>query len=523
MSVRSYTLNEIVSVIVRRRWVILVPFAFGVAIAPFLARFAPERYRSEALIVVVPQQVPDNFVKSTVSESVEDRLPSITDQILSRSRLERIIQEMDLYKAARARGVMEDVVQAMRVDVTTSAVGKDDVDSFRVSYVSDNPETARKVTERLASLYIDQNSRDREVQADNTSEFLDTQLAEAKRRLIEQEKKLEEYRKSHAGQMPSQMQGNLQAIQNANLQLQSLSESTNRAQERRLLIERQLADVLATPAPLTTPPVAGSDTPAPMSTAQQLELARARLASFLQRYTSVHPEVVSLERTVAELVNRLETEASAGGTEAPREKPLTFAEAAQQRRIRDFQAELAVLDYQLAANRSEDRRLKQIVTEYQTKVDAVPSRESELVELTRDYSTMQAAYASLLMKREDSVIAANLERRQIGEQFRLVDAASRPERPYNQRQRLGVIASGAAAGLVLGLLAVGLLERRDSSFRSADEVLKALSLPVFASIPVMESDREYRVAKRRRWAMDAGGTALLFAAGVVVVLWRMLP
>ena len=135
---------------------------------------------------------------------------------------------------------------------TTSAVGKD-VDSFRVSYVSNNPEVARKVTERLASLYIDQNSKDREAQADNTSEFLDTQLAEAKRRLIEQEKKLEDYRKSHAGQMPSQMQGNLQAIQNANLQLQSLNESTNRAQERRLLIERQLADALAVPATASSP------------------------------------------------------------------------------------------------------------------------------------------------------------------------------------------------------------------------------------------------------------------------------
>ena len=287
VSVRSYTLNEIVSVIVRRRWLILVPFAFGVAIAPLLARFAPERYRSEALIVVIPQQVPDNYVKPTVSESVEERLPSITDQILSRSRLERIIQEMDLYKAERARGVMEDVVQTMRLDVATSAAGKD-VDSFRVSYVSDNPETARKVTERLASLYIDQNSSDREAQADNTSEFLDTQLAEAKRRLIEQEKKLEDYRKSHAGQMPSQMQGNLQAIQNANLQLQSLNESTNRAQERRLLIERQLADVLATPAPLATP-VAGSDTPAPVRYCAATRIWRAHV---LHSSCSVTPRTI---------------------------------------------------------------------------------------------------------------------------------------------------------------------------------------------------------------------------------------
>jgi polysaccharide chain length determinant protein (PEP-CTERM system associated) len=520
VSVRTYTLNEIASVIARRRWLILAPFALGVAIAPLLARYAPERYRSEALIVVIPQQVPDNYVKPTVSESVEDRLPSITDQILSRSRLERIIQEMDLYQAERARGVMEDVVQTMRLDITTSAL-EEDVDSFRVSYVSDNPETARKVTERLASLYIDQNSKDREAQADNTSEFLDTQLAQAKLRLIEQEKKLENYRKSHAGQMPSQLQGNLQAIQNANLQLQSLNESTNRAQERRLLIERQIADTLAVPAPQASLQVAESDSAAPFSTAQRLDLARARLASFLQRYTADHPDVVSLERTVAELVTRLESEVSVDGTRETRGRPVTSAEAAHQKRIRDFQAELAVLDYQLAANRTEDTRLKQTVAEYQAKVDAVPSRESELVELTRDYSTMQAAYASLLMKREDSMIAANLERRQIGEQFRLVDAASRPERPYNQRERLAVLASGAAAGLVLGLLSVGLLEYRDSSFKHADEVLKALALPVFASIPVMASDHEWRAVKRRGWAIDAGGTVLLLAAGAVLVLWRL--
>ena len=515
MSVRKYTLNEIASVLAKRRWLILVPFACGVALAPVLARFAPERYRSEALIVVIPQQVPDSYVKPTVRESVEDRLPSITDQILSRSRLERIIQEMDLYKSERARGVMEDVVQTMRRDITTSGMGRD-VDSFRVSYVSNHPETARRVTERLASLYIDQNTKDREAQADNTSEFLDTQLAEAKRRLIEQEKKLEEYRKSHAGQLPSQLPGNLQAIQNANLQLQALNESTNRAQERRLLIERQLADAMAVPAAPPSP----SEVAAPASTAQQLEVARARLAAALQRYTPDHPEVVSLERTITDLRAKLDTEAPLGDTQA-RDRPMSTAEAAQQKRIRDFEAELAVLDYQLAANRADDTKLKQIIADYQAKVDAVPTRESELVELTRDYSTMQSAYSSLLMKREDSVIAANLERRQIGEQFRLVDVASRPERPDNQLQRLAVLASGAAAGLVLGLLGVWLLEHRDSSFRHAQEVLATLSLPVFASIPAMASVRETREAQRRGWAIDAGGVAVLLTAGVVLVRWRL--
>jgi len=191
MVARSYTLGELRHILWHRRWFVLLPLALGVAITPLLSRFVPEQYRSEALILVVPQRVPDTYVKSTVVETVEERLPGITDQILSRSRLETIIQEMGLYKEERAKDVMENVVQKMRADIATSAVGKD-VNSFRVSYASANPEVARKVTERLASLYIDQNLKDRENQAVNTSQFLDTQLTEAKRSLVEQEKKLEE-------------------------------------------------------------------------------------------------------------------------------------------------------------------------------------------------------------------------------------------------------------------------------------------------------------------------------------------
>jgi polysaccharide chain length determinant protein (PEP-CTERM system associated) len=518
---RTYTPDEILRIVVQRRWLVLVPFALGVAAAPILARFAPERYRSEALILVIPQQVPDSYVKSTVSETVEQRLPAITDQILSRSRLEQIIQEMNLYKAERSRDVMENVVQTMRRDVTTNAVGKE-VNSFRVSYVSLNPETARKVTERLASLYIDQNMRDRASQSASTSQFLGTQLEEAKRRLIEQEKKLEAYRKGHAGQLPSQLQGNLQAIQNANLQLQSLNESTNRAQERRLLIERQIADTQAVPLPPAPPSSATTaDAPASLTTAQQLDLARARLATLLQHYTPEHPEVVSLQRTIAELATRLQSETPTSVTDVIPEKPITTAEATQRKKILDLQAELAVIDHQLAANHDEEARLKQTITAYQAKVDVVPTRESELVELTRDYATLQTQYSSLLVKREDSVIAANLEQRQIGEQFRLLDTASLPERPYNQVQRVGTMASGAAAGLVFGLLIVGLLEYRDSSFKREDEVLKVLSLPVLALIPVMSSGRELQAARRRARTIDVAGMVVLLAASVVVLFWRL--
>jgi polysaccharide chain length determinant protein (PEP-CTERM system associated) len=491
--------------------------------APTIARLVPERYQSETLILVVPQRVPDSYVKSTITQTVEDRLPSISDQILSRSRLEKIIADLNLYIEERKRQVMEDVVQRMRGDITVS-LDAPSLNSFRVTFVSDDPETARKVTERLASLYIEQNLRDRESQADNTNQFLETQLQDAKQRLVEHEKKLEEYRRRFAGQLPSQLPGNLQAIQNAQVQLQSINESMNRAHERRLLIERQIADAQAPSAVLTpavsldSPPANGSQL---ISTAQQLEIARARLELAKLRFTPDHPEVLSLQRTVADLQTRLGLEAPVSDAAAIVEPTISPQEQAQKKRLGDLQAELDVIDHQLTANDAEAARLKQTIASYQAKIDVVPTRESELVELTRDYSTLQTGYTNLLTKREDSQISANLERRQIGEQFQVLDPASLPQRPYNERQRLLTMSVGVVGGLVFGLLVIGFLEYRDTSFRREEDVVRVLTVPVLALIPVMASDRERQAQRRRAWVVDFAGIAVLAGSAAVLAFWRM--
>ncbi len=345
---------------------------------------------------------------------------------------------------------MEDVVQRMRADIDVSLEGQD---SFRVSYVSSDPKTAQQVTARLASLYIEENLRDRENLAEETNLFLESQLNEAKERLVEHEQRLETYRRRYSGQLPSQLNSNLQAIQNAQLQLQSVSESMNRARERRLLLERQIADAEAFPALVMAPPPVAPVPDQPATTARQLEVLQAQLQLQRLRYTSDHPTVRSLERTIRDLQVKADEEAKLPQpVKAQTPAPGELAELARQKRIKDLQAELDVIDRQLATNQAEESRLKQVMADYQSKVEVVPTRESELVELTRDYSTLQTAYTSLLTKREDSKIAANLERRQIGEQFRILDPASLPERPYNEALRLGIMASGALVGIAVGLL-----------------------------------------------------------------------
>ena len=521
---KTFKVDDIVSILVHRGWLIVLPFAVGLSAAPVIARIVPELFRSETLIMVVPQQVPDTYVKSTVTAKMEDRLPSISNVILSRSRLERIINDFDLYAGQRTRAIMEDTVQRLRADINVQVEGQD---SFRLKYISRDPQTAQKVASRLASLYIEENLRDRANLADETNLFLESQLSDAKQRLIEHEKKLEAYRRQHAGELPSQLESNLQSIRIAQQQLQSVTDSTNRMQERRLLIERQVADAQSLPAEALPAAVAPleKEAPAAATAAQQLEAAQNQLKALQLRYTPDHPDIRGIQRAIRDLQAKADEEAQRPPAPKPvqveKEKPVSPAELARQKRLRDLQDELDAVDRQLANNQSEEARLKQVTSGFQFKVDVVPTRESELVELTRDYGTLQATYTSLLAKREDSKVAANLERQQIGEQFRILDPASLPEKPYNQMQRREIILSGAVVGLVLGLLLVGFLEFRDSSLKHEEDVVRTLSLPVLAVIPTIPTARERRTMRVKSMAGNvAAGVALLASAGVLAY-WRL--
>ena len=260
-----------------------------------------------------------------------------------------------------------------------------------------------------------------------------------------------------------------------------MGDSINRARERRLLVQRQLADAQSVAPPVAPADVSSQGEPAAgLSAAQQLEAAEARLDAFKLRYTPDHPDVRSLERAIRDLQAKVAEEAQQPQVRV--EKSLSPAEVARQKRIRDLEAELQVIDRQIATAEVEEGRLKGTIADLEARISVVPTRESELVELTRDYDTLKTTYTSLLRKQEDSKLSANLERRQIGETFKVIDAASVPQRPFNRWRRLQVIVGGAVGGLVLGLALIGLLEYRDSSFKSEDDVMRVLSLPVLAMV-----------------------------------------
>jgi polysaccharide chain length determinant protein (PEP-CTERM system associated) len=515
---KKYSPEEIARIVVRRAWIIVLVLVLCSGVTYAVSKRLPDKFRSETLIMLIPQRIPDAYVKAAITVRIEDRLNSLQDQILSRSRLERIILDLNLYDALRRTLPMEDVVQRMRDDINVKVEGKE---SFRISYVSRDAKTAQKATERLASLFIEESIRDRENVAEDTNQFLDSQLEDAKRRLLEHEKKLEEYRNRFGGELPTQVNSNMQAIQNAQVQLSSLSEAADRARERRLLLERQVADLQSELTPIVPQPTtAGTDRVLGESTAQQLQTARARLEQALSHYKPDHPDVKALQRNIRDLEAKLsQQDSKQPATPADALRDLPPLERQRQQRIRDLKLQIDDIDRQLTDKQDQDKRLHAIVAEYQARLDAVPKRESDLVELTRDYTTLQASYQSLLVKREEAKLAANLERRNIGEQFKVLDPARAPERPFSPNRML-INVGGTGAGLAFGVLLVALLEYRDSSFTSEDDVVRLLNVRVLALVPMMISDAEQR-SRKRRLAIIAIGIVVLTGSGAVFALSRL--
>jgi polysaccharide chain length determinant protein (PEP-CTERM system associated) len=511
---KKYAPEDFLRVLLRRKWLLIVPFVIVAATTALVTHLLPDRYRSEAVILVIPQRVPEEFVKSTVTTKLENRLSTISQQILSRARLESIISEFNLYPEYRQHELMEDVVQRMRSrDVDIHVVRGN---AFRVAFESEDRLLAFKVTERLAKLFIDESLRDRAVQAQGTDQFLESQLEETKQRLIAHEKKLEEYRQQHAGELPSQLQSNLSAANNAQLQLQSLNDSISRDRDRLQGLERDLNDMVQE----QSNNVGAVDPQGGGTAAQQLEAARRDLRNLELRLKPEHPDVVRLKRVIKDLEQKAEAEAlqspvSGGG------RPASAAEATRQSRIKQLQEGVESLRTQVARKEQDAQRARDVLARYQARADAAPERETELIDLNRDYDTLRRMYTDLLRKSQESKMAANLEEAQIGEQFRYLEPPRLPERPFSpNRPELDLL--GALGGLAVGFGLVALSEYRDTSLKTDEDVITALSLPVLATIPMMMTTRERQVRRRRRVlvSMAAVLMSLVAAATAVWFVWR---
>jgi len=515
---KQYSPDEILRVVWSRRALILVSFLLVTTATIVFAGRLHDRYRAEALIVTTPQSVSQEFVRATITprSQIRDRLPTISQQILSRAQLEPVIRDLNLYAALREIAPMEAVIDRMRKDIAIKVV--EGSESFRISYeAAETPLLAVQVTERLARAAVETNVRDREVLARETSTFLQSQLEDARRRLVDQEKRLEAYRLRYGPELPNQLASNMQAMQNTQLQIQSITDSLNRDRDRRMLVARQLADLQSEQfttdvLPAGAGPASAIAAPPPdASAAVRLETALAELRALEVRVTPEHPDLIRAKRLVDDLEKKAQEEAEAKpGTRAGRIKPLTATEIAKRNRVKELQSEIESLDRQLAKKAADEQELRNTLHGYRARIEAVPTRESELASLTRDYDTLQSQYRTLLTKKEDSKVAEELERQQVGEQFKVVDPPRLPEKPFRPNRPL-IDLAGAAGGLALGFGLTLLLELRDKSLKTGFDARLVLGIPVLGLIPMIVTTADRRHAHWRRAAFSLG-LVVMFAA-----------
>lgn len=505
---KKYHPEDFLRVFLVRKWLFIVPFITVALATALVVNFLPDRYRSKAYVQVVPPRIPSDLIKSNPRVNLDARLNNMVPKVLSRSRLESLISEYNLYPEERRSGeLMEDVTDRMlNRDIVVEPVRGN---TFQVAYESQDRVTALRVTAKIAQLFIDESYRDRGLYTQGTSQFIESQLEETRGKLIAHERKLEEYRRLYAGELPTQMTSNLTGANNAQMQLQSTNEGLNRDRDRLQALEREQNDLAAQQATPAGLPVVVDSEGGGGTAAQQLDAARRQLRQMELRLKPEHPDIVRAKRIIADLEQKAEAEAlqtpvSAAGGASPADK-------ARQQRLAELKNSIDTLRTQIARRERDAEATRDALARYQARAEAAPKHETELIELNRDYDTLRALYSDLLKKSQESQMAAALETQQIGEQFRLLEPARAPERPISpNRPQLDLL--GVLGGLALGLAFVALAEYRDTTFKTEEDVMTSLSLPVLAMIPNMVTRTERRVRRRRRVMMSV--TAVLVALAV---------
>ena len=485
---RTFMPEDIWRIVKRRFWLLIVPFAVVSAATAVYVKYLPDVYRSEALIAVEPPQVPSSIVRTTLVTDLDDRLPAIRNTITTRNNLERVIQDLNLYVVERRTGIMEDIVEKMRTQIVVAPIRGS---AIRVGFEGGNPREVQRVAARLADMVILESTQDREALIQGTDQFLADSVERARQRLVEKETSLAQYQLAHRDELPSQMQANLQAAQNLHTQIQSLLTASDRDQERRLVLERQLVELESQPVEFT------GDAGQAGTTEQQLRAARIQLTNMELTKKADHPDVQAMKRVIRDLETKLDQEALEAPLSAGGGRTVNPAEASRNLRLQDLRNQIAQIDQQAARSKEAIAQMRAAAAEYQRRAEAAPVRQTEMVELNRDYNTLNSTYVELLRKKEDSSLTATMERRQIGESFRLIETARIPARPASpNRQRMNLM--GMGAGLAVGLVLVGLLEYRDSTLKTDDDLKRVLGMPVLAVVPLMQSDQERRQTLRRR-------------------------
>jgi polysaccharide chain length determinant protein (PEP-CTERM system associated) len=443
-----------------RGWIFLGTVLFTLAGFTYVL-LMPDRYKAATTILVDPQKVPEKYVSPTVSSDPGQRLNTITQQVLSVTRLQQIIDDMQLYPELRGKMSREEIIELMRKDITITVKqgSSSGLSAFTIEYEGRQRQQVAQVANQLASSFIEWNVKSREQQAQDTTEFLDSQLKEAKQNLEAQESRLSAFKMSHLGEMPEQQPANMQALTQLQGQFQANADALNRLEVERTLLSRGLEG--------------------------ERRQLKAQLQDLQNRYTSAHPEVVDTASRLQRLEERLNA--------LPPDPPIV-AEVQDNTAVT---VRLQLIDRESKRLTDDQKRITDQMASYRAKVDAVPVREQQMAELNRNYSVSKDHYQSLLDKTFSAGMAADLEKKQQAEHFTILDLAQVPEKPFKPKRSLMFMAVFFGAfGMSLGLAYLKDMMNNTLKIERELRAILPASVPLLAAVPQLEAASDRRRSVR---------------------------
>jgi len=497
MATRELTPADYVAML-RRRWVLIVVLALiGPPLAYGVSRFLPEKFTSQTLVLIEQPTISTKIVDPLDTTDINQRLSSMQQQILSRSRLEPIIRQFNLYPRDVNRKSIDALVARLQkaIEVTPippmAQTRAQQLPGFYIAVTMDNAPNAQEVCTAVTSLFIEQNLRLRQEHSQVTTEFLVQELATAKASLDEQDSKLAAFKSRHIGELPDDEQANLNLLTGLTSQLDASTQALARAQQDKTFTESLLSQQVAAWQASQT----GRN---PETLEQQLIALQAHLTALQSSYTDDYPDVIKTKNDIAVLQRKIAESEGQNNSPGNSKTPKSSVEPAQ---IQQLRAQVHNDDLMIATKTKEQEQIRKQISLYQERVQSSPAVEQQYKELTRGYDTALLSYNELQKKRDDSAMATNLERKQEGEQFRVLDPANLPDKPSFPNRPLFAL-GGLGGGLALGLGLAFLLEMKDSSFKTERDVEFALHLPVLAMVPEIEpmSAKNGRMTAKRKSA-----------------------
>lgn len=488
----------------RRHLHILIPLFLGWLAVWSLSWILPPRYRSSTLILVEQPTMPKEYVTPNINDDLQQRMQSITQQILSRTRLLHILEGKHLYGDAHSLTPPDEQVERMRKDIEIELVrdGVGRVNAFNVSYTARDPHVAQQVTSQLTDLFISENLEVRQRQSEDTTKFLEEQLATARRSLEEQEEKIRQFKGQHVGELPAQVGSNLQILSGLQSQLRNEEEALNASKQQRVYLQSLISQYRGLR-------IAGHADGGPTGLAaidQELDRLKAQLADLNSHYTERHPDVRKLKDQVARMQRMRDQLAAQTQVAATDASPADSS--AQSPMLAQLQSQVQSNQIEIANRERSVTDLRSRVNEYQGRLNQEPVREQQLADLTRGYDQSKATYDDLLKKKNESAMATSMELLQQGERFRVLDPPSLPTKP-SFPNRLKFCGIGLAVGLALGIFVAGAFEMIDDRLYSEKEIKKLLPVPVTCEIPIIQTAAEEKAQHRATWRIWAATAVVI--------------